>query len=194
MQSSNIDTLTEDQIVLQSDTVSYDKAYKANNSPPLDIFQLADIIALVLTEILKETNKSTDNFTSAFHSKRVPSISVKDYLTRIAKCAKCSPECLILALIYLDRLTERNKRFIIKSLNIHRLLMTSVMLAAKFFDDQFYNNEYYARVGGMTNQEINALEIEFLNLINFNLHVNPVVFFKYRQRLVIQAKTVFAKK
>ena len=132
MQSSNIDALTEDQITLQSDTVSYEKAYKANNSPILDIFQLADIIALVLTEILKETNKSTDSFTSAFHSKRVPSISVKDYLTRIAKCAKCSPECLILALIYLDRLTERNKRFIIKSLNIHRYLSFFLESLIKF--------------------------------------------------------------
>jgi len=66
--------------------------------------------------------------------------------------------------------------------------MTAIMLAAKFFDDHFYNNEYYAKVGGMSNKEINALEIEFLNLINFHLHVNPIVFFKYRMRLVAQAK------
>lgn len=76
-----------------------------------------------------------------------------------------------------------------ESSNYLRLLMTAVMLAAKFFDDHFYNNEYYARVGGMSNKEINVLEIEFLNLINFTLHVSPIVFFKYHQRLIAQTKS-----
>lgn len=60
------------------------------------------------------------------------------------------------------------------------------MLAAKFFDDVYYNNEYYAKVGGISNKEINQLEIEFLNYINFNLYVDPVLFFRYRQRLLSQ--------
>ena len=66
------------------------------------------------------------------------------------------------------------------------------MLAAKFFDDRFYNNDYYARVGGISNKEVNVLEIEFLNLINFSLHVDPILFFKYRQRLLAQIKTIEA--
>jgi hypothetical protein len=32
------------------------------------------------------------------------------------------------------------------------------MLAAKFFDDFYYKNEYYAKVGGITIIEINILE------------------------------------
>lgn len=120
MNTESIDTLTENQIILQSDGISYEKAYIMNHFPLIDIFQLADVIAVVLTEILRETDKSTDTQASAFHSKRVPSISIRDYMARIAKCAKCSEECLILALIYIDRLTERNKKFIIRSLNIHR--------------------------------------------------------------------------
>ena len=45
------------------------------------------------------------------------------------------------------------------------------MLAAKFFDDQYYNNAYYAKVGGVPMQEINALEVEFLFMCNFDLFV-----------------------
>jgi len=120
MQIDHVDTFREDQLVFQSEEVPYEKVYVLNKSPLMDIFQLADVIALVLSEILKETDKSKDNITSPFHSKRVPGISVRDYLLRIAKCSKCSAECLILALIYIDRLTERNKKMIIKSLNIHR--------------------------------------------------------------------------
>ncbi len=32
-----------------------------------------------------------------------------------------------------------------------RLLITSIMTAAKFFDDKYYKNEYYAKVGGISN-------------------------------------------
>ena len=62
------------------------------------------------------------------------------------------------------------------------------MLAAKFFDDRYYNNEYYSRVGGISKKEINLLEIEFLNYINFTLYVDPVIFFRYRERLLSQVK------
>ena len=41
-------------------------------------------------------------------------------------------------LIYIDRLIQRNN-FILSGLNVHRVVITSVMLAAKFFDDQVTN-------------------------------------------------------
>ena len=43
------------------------------------------------------------------------------------------------------------------------------MLASKFFDDVYYNNAYYARVGGISNGEVNALEMEMLRMISFSL-------------------------
>lgn len=33
------------------------------------------------------------------------------------------------------------------------------MVAAKYADDFFYKNEYYAKVGGISKSEINALEV-----------------------------------
>ena len=110
----------ENNIVLQIDMMKYEDAYLLNNSELIDTFSLIEKIASVFIEILKETDKMQDFSTTVFHAKSVPSISIKDYLLRIAKCAHCSDECFILALIYIDRITERNKKFMIKSLNIHR--------------------------------------------------------------------------
>lgn len=70
----------------------------------------------------------------------------------------------------------------------NRFLITAVMLAAKFYDDRYYNNEYYSRVGGISKKEINQLEVEFLNYINFNLYVEPELFFKYRDKILSQVK------
>jgi hypothetical protein len=77
---------------------------------------------------------------SKFHALRPPAISIKDYLQRVAKYAACSGECFVLALVYIDRIIQSNPTFVVNSLNIHRLLITSIMLAAKFFDDQYFNN------------------------------------------------------
>ena len=98
---------------------------------------------------------------------------------RICKFAACSGECFVLALIYVDRVIQNNEYFVVNSLNVHRLLITSIMLAAKYFDDQYFNNAFYARIGGLSPSEMNSLETEFLFLINFSLFVSTDTFKQY---------------
>merc|ERR1712151_1484941 len=112
-----------------------------------------------------------------------PSISVLNYLERIHKYASCSTECFVLALIYIDRMIQRNN-FLLTELNVHRVVISSVLLAAKFFDDAYYNNAYYAKVGGVLLSEMNSLEVEFLFRISFSLHVNPELYNKYHAELI----------
>lgn len=124
-----------------------------------------------------------------FHALRAPQISIADYVDRIFKYASCSSECFVLALIYIDRIIQR-QAFVINSLNVHRVIITSVMLAAKFFDDHYFKNGFYAKVGGVPCNEMNSLEVEFLFLINFSLHVPPETFQKYYMELRNHAKNL----
>ena len=57
------------------------------------------------------------------------------------------------------------------------------MLAAKFFDDHYYNNTYYAKIGGVPRNEMNLLELEFLFLVNFSLYLDPDEYEKYHFEL-----------
>jgi hypothetical protein len=84
----------------------------------------------------------------------------------------------------------QRSNFLLTELNVHRVVITSVLLAAKFFDDAYYNNAYYAKVGGVMVSEINGLEVDFLFRINFSLHVAPEVFDKYRAELVMHSSSV----
>jgi hypothetical protein len=145
------------------------------------------VLAAVL-ERLVESNSHlpNDQEVTKFHALKAPGISVRQYLERIHKYASCSTECFILALIYIDRLIQRNN-FVLSELNVHRVLVTSVLLAAKFFDDAYYNNAYYAKVGGVLTSEMNGLEVEFLFRINFSLHVTPEIFKKYQDELISHA-------
>ena len=63
------------------------------------------------------------------------------------------------------------------------MVITAILLAAKFFDDAYYNNAYYAKVGGVLVSEMNGLEVDFLFRINFSLHVTPELFSKYHAEL-----------
>ncbi|KAH6793840.1 cyclin p4 [Perilla frutescens var. hirtella] len=116
---------------------------------------------------------------SVFHGLTRPTISIHTYLDRIFKYANCSPSCYIVAYVYLDRFTQRHPSLPINSFNVHRLLITSVMLSAKFMDDMYYNNAYYAKVGGISTTEMNFLEVDFLFGLGFHLNVTPTTFHTY---------------
>ena len=151
------------------------------------------VLAAVL-ERLTQTNTQQHTQSSSqqqqeitkFHALKPPQISVLAYLERIYKYANCSSECFVLALIYIDRLISKNN-FLLTDLNVHRVLITAVMLAAKFFDDAYYNNAYYAKVGGIAVSELNVLEVEFLFRIHFELHCASDVYVQYHGELVHHA-------
>lgn len=146
---------------------------------------IVPVLACVLNQLCQRNDRlplSSKNI-SKFHALRPPAISIKDYLNRIAKYAACSGECFVLALVYVDRIIQANPTFVVNSLNIHRLLITSVMLAAKFFDDQYFNNAYYAKVGGVPCSEMNSLEVEFLFMTNFTLFVATDTYKQYYTEL-----------
>jgi len=147
------------------------------------------VLATVLDRLVKaNSHLSTlgQGEVTKFHALKAPGISILQYLERIYKYASCSTECFILALIYIDRLIQRHN-FVLTELNVHRVVITAVLLAAKFFDDAYYNNAYYAKVGGVLGSEMNGLEVEFLFRINFSLHVKPDEFAKYQANLVSHA-------
>ncbi|PWZ19180.1 Cyclin-P3-1 [Zea mays] len=84
-------------------------------------------------EELLDSSKIKES-TTIFHGQRVPELSIKLYAERIFKYAKCSPSCFVLALIYMERYLQQPNIYM-TSFSVHRLLITSVVVAAKFIDD-----------------------------------------------------------
>eukprot|EP01036_Dinobryon_divergens_P025097 gene25097-33613_t len=113
-----------------------------------------------------------------FQSSQAPDVTVGHYLQRIQKYSKCSDACLLLVIVYLDRLVVK-KHLQLTELNVHRLLITGILLAAKFHDDLYYNNAFYAKLGGLSLEELNKLELELLGLLDFSLCVKAPLFKRY---------------
>ncbi|XP_062224228.1 cyclin-P4-1-like [Phragmites australis] len=120
---------------------------------------------------------------TAFRGRTRPGIAVRRYAERIYRYAGCSPACFVVAYVYLDRLAQRREEEeqaeVVDSYSVHRLLITTVMVAAKFMDDIHYNNAYFARVGGVLVSEMNGLELELLFALRFRLNVTPATFARY---------------
>lgn len=154
---------------------------------PESLFQLSMTIEELLsaaTILLEEVilfNEQTQKLLafqlpiSKFHSSSVPTISIKDYLFRIRQYSNCSDSCFVTALIYIDRVQQKGC-LLVDTLNVHRLLIASVMLSAKFMDDKYESNQIYSRIGGLCALEMNHLELELWHLLDFSLNVTPEEF------------------
>lgn len=139
----------------------------------------------IIEEIIDE-NKNDVNFKKHvekqkklfFNSKKAPSISIYNYLERLLKYTHLEESTVIIGLIYIDRICELNE-ITLTELNVHRLLFTSILLSIKFNEDDYYSNSNYAKVAGITLQEVNSSECEFLIFCKFKLFVTKDLFEKY---------------
>ncbi len=131
---------------------------------------IVSTLCCILEQICELNHHSLE--ITIFHGESIPQISISSYLRRLAKYTECSIEALIQSIIHLVTTISWHKpTFVINSFNLHRLLLTSILCTTKFFDDTFFDNNKFAKFGGITLRELNYLEVEFLVLINFDLFV-----------------------
>ncbi|CAE7728400.1 CYCU4-1, partial [Symbiodinium sp. CCMP2456] len=136
----------------------------------MDVGKLCAALASVYSSLIEVETGKQDKV-SRFHSKVAPGIGVEQYLTRLAKYFQCHESCLLLALVYIDRAVKMDSIVVVNKFTIHRLLAVATVVAAKIQDDLFFSNAHYARVCGLTLRELNNLEVHFISLLRWKLHV-----------------------
>ncbi|KAJ3249366.1 hypothetical protein HDU78_003152 [Chytriomyces hyalinus] len=159
-----------------------------------DHFHHAETAALthMIADMLERLTSHNDQIPlssstlTRFHSRAPPGISILDYLRRIVKYASVERVCLLILLVYIDRVCERNRSFTISSLTVHRFIITGVTVACKALCDSFLQNSMYAKVGGISTKELNVLEVEFLTLIGWDLTAGAERLQDYYRNLVRQ--------
>lgn len=102
-----------------NDSLSYDGFYEKLDLMPRGVHHIASRIADILLGIIEE-NLEAPCETSVFDMSRVPSIRLKDYVSRIATYSLCSPEVYIMAIIYIDRFHVMRQEICLKHTNGHK--------------------------------------------------------------------------
>jgi hypothetical protein len=121
-------------------------------------------------EQLSAANTTSNSVRSPFHSTHTPPMTIRLYCERIVKYSKCTPEAFVVGMLLLCKFTVFSGHPI-TVFNVHRMLITSTLIAAKMRDDEYYANTYYARIGGITADELNALEVHFLTTLSWDMWI-----------------------
>ena len=163
---------------------------KSSDLSTTDDVQINEIlinkINLILSLVLEE-NQTLNNYKEkllsqknmSFTSYNKPSLSIKDYLYRIQNYTEAEDNTLIVALIYIDRLSEISS-IILTPYNIHRIVFVAVLLAIKYNEDICFGFDFYSKIAGIPIKELKRLEIEFVYLIKFKFYIDKNDFEKYK--------------
>ena len=172
--------MSENSISTQSNSTQ--KTSKKTENKILDIkyeFSLANIIQQIINKNKKLNvyyEKLNQQKNSIFNLNE-PSVTIQRYLHRIFKYTFIEKSSLIISLIYLDRICKQ--KIFLTNYNIHKLLIISILLAIKYNEDSIFENKFYAKVFGINLNELNELEYEFINLIDFQFFINELEFNQY---------------
>ncbi|KIM91958.1 hypothetical protein PILCRDRAFT_28289, partial [Piloderma croceum F 1598] len=149
-----------------------------------------DHLALLIGDMLERLMTHNDRIPlspeslTRFHSRSAPNITVLDYLKRIVRFTNVEKSCLLLTLHYIDQICTRMPLFTLSSLTCHRFIISAIAVASKGLCDTFCTNNLYAKVGGITVTELNMLEREFLQAIDWRLTCTREVLQEYYVNLI----------
>ena len=187
-EASNFSSDFDEEIDTKEQTHENEKASDDENKQFPNIF-LIKAISQTLETILEENTfhpnyKDSLNKQSKmiFTAKKIPSISIENYLKRIQQYSNIEKNTLIISLIFIDRLCKITN-LTLTYYNIHRILFTAILISIKYNEDNFYDNQYYSEIGGIKLKELKLLEFYFVKMIKFNFFVNETIFEKYRYYL-----------
>ncbi len=62
-------------------------------------------------------------------------------------------------------------------------MLTLLMVTKKMFGDEIIKATYYAKVLNISAQELLELEFEFMDLLEFKIHINDDEFEPYKERM-----------
>ena len=192
--SFNSEELSDDSVE-EEDTKSQtdkDKEKAKGNSPEnkdTKNINLINSITKTLNTIL-EQNKKLKNYKDIlkkqismyFSANTIPNISIKDYLIRIQNYSEMEKSTLILSLILIDKMCKKSG-IVLTHYNIHRILFSSVLIAIKYNEDSYFDNNFYSQIAGVKPNELKLLEYTFLEYNDFSIYVNDIEYEQYEKYL-----------
>ena len=135
-------------------------------------------ISTILTEISGQNSNIEFNPDDPFSIMTPPNVKLQYFIGRIKKYTKIEKSTLIIILIYADRMCTTSG-IILNPFNIHRIILGCLLLAIKYNEDIYFTNEQYAKIGGVSLQELNCLEDFSIQLLNYNLYISEDIYQKY---------------
>jgi hypothetical protein len=114
------------------------------------------------------------DLTRSFQHSMQSQPSFRKWVHQVLSATRLPSATILLSLHYLnDRVANFPESVAAGENQIYRLLAVSLILGSKFLDDNTFINRSWSDVTAIKVAELNLLEIEWLKLIKYELHIDP---------------------
>ncbi|KAF9119790.1 hypothetical protein BG015_006236, partial [Linnemannia schmuckeri] len=159
-------------------------------NPQTSTLQLAEF-ASVMVYTLWHTRPNINGASSNAYNVVPHRISVppsagpafRKFCLKVLSATQLSSSVILLSLKYIQKLLKNNPSIHGQQGSEFRLFTVSLMLANKFLDDNTFTNKTWSDVTGINVKEINVMEMEFLNQVQFSLYVSEAEYLDWLHSL-----------
>ena len=67
---------------------------------------------------------------------------------------------------------------------VHYIILTSILIVSKQYEDTVYTNKFYSEIGGISLKKLNEYEILALKIINYDLSISDELYNDYKNNLL----------
>ena len=106
---------------------------------------------------------------------------IEDFVVLCYKCLDFDEHMLIMAMMNLERILEKD--FVLTEQNIHKVFFLCMMEVHKYYNDVICYNKDYAKLCGISTDELLDLELEFMNYIDYNMNIPDDKYNIYKKNL-----------
>jgi hypothetical protein len=113
---------------------------------------------------------------------KIPAVDIiNNFFSIIFRTAQLESECIIIALIYMERLLkETNDHFVVNHCNWRSVVFICLVVASKVWDDlSMWNSDFGEILPDYNLERLNALELCLLEVLKYNMKVPPAQYAKY---------------
>eukprot|EP01060_Flectonema_neradi_P015715 TRINITY_DN2236_c1_g1_i3.p1 TRINITY_DN2236_c1_g1~~TRINITY_DN2236_c1_g1_i3.p1 ORF type:complete len:194 (+),score=33.10 TRINITY_DN2236_c1_g1_i3:70-582(+) len=117
---------------------------------------------------------------TVYDAQVIPNVPVNGYLMRWAEWC---PDLLPIVAVYLQKWVAVGND--ITGHNVHRVLLSAMVVASKWHIDTPIGMSTFCQVGGVCREEISRMEVAFLRDIEWECHVNRETYQSVAQSLAL---------
>ena len=140
---------------------------------------IINAISLNYEEIIKENKELVDFVVKdKFYLRRVPNITLSEYITYILEHTNINISTIIIAIIYIDMFCEKYK-YVLCFNNIYLMFLTACLLSIKFNEDKYISSQFYAEICEIPVEYLNELEKYLCLKLRYSLYVEDTEYNSY---------------
>ena len=97
-----------------------------------------------------------------------PKVPLLKFVKTIMKHTCCPFPVLAGSIVLLKKLLSIHSNLVVSINNMHRIMTITILLSDKFLEDMSAGNNAFSNATNMKVEDINAMELEFLALLNYS--------------------------